>query len=673
MIRSNFNKPTDNHRQVDKLSAAKQSYPFQTPRFLLNQILATASLREINRLVLVYRIWLLAIGHGVVFSISLWLAFGLRFDFNIPWDMYDRLSIGFPAVLSTKMLIFFCLGHFHGWWRYVTFADLKSLLRASLWSLLVVVLVSHFVFPDPLPRSIVVMDGLLTALLLGSLRASFRLFRESTFLRSNPRSASLMVGTDHSSAILAHQIHAFPNMPYRVIGFVTNNVNRVGSRLGNIPILGTINEVRELASFHDVKVVLVLAGTITGKRLRKLMEQCDEREIKVKIIPPANEAFNGNDNFPIRDVEIKDLLRRDPIKLDSATISNKVAGKTVMVTGAGGSIGSEISRQLLRFKPKHLILMDSGENSLFLLDHELAQIADGTQLHVSVGDVRDATRLRKLFELHRPQLVLHAAAHKHVGVVESNVGEAVKTNVFGTKNIADVAAEYGVDRFVLVSTDKAVNPTSVMGVTKQIAERYVHALAQESKTAFLVVRFGNVLGSNGSVVPIFQEQIRQGGPVTVTDPRMTRFFMTIPEASQLVLQASSMGNGGETFVLEMGEQVLVVDLAKDLIRLSGLPLEAIDIVYTGARPGEKLCEQLYFDSEQLLETSHPKLQAAYHRPYAVNEVRDLIDQLFPFINGTNDEIKNKLKELVPEYQSDPAIDMVPMLPQNKSIDTAFVD
>jgi len=609
---------------------------------------------KLGRSIVTHRVWLLGIGHALVFILSFWLAFCLRFDFAVPADIYLRFQAALPAVLVVKIVIFYCLGHFHGWWRYVTFADLRSLLRASLLSLLVVVLVSHFLLPQTVPRSVVITDCLFTALFLGSLRASFRLFRESTFLRTDMREAALMVGADHSSAVLAHQIHSSPDLPYRIIGFIDNHSRRVGAHFGDIPVLGTPNELTEVAARHDVEVVLVIAGAIVGKRFRALMEQCEANDIEVKVIPSIGEVFSGKGVLPIRDIEINDLLRREPVELDSASISNQVTGKTVMVTGAGGSIGSEICRQLLSFRPRDLILVDCGENSLFLLNTELEQIAGSTRLHVCVADVRDANRMKTLFQEHRPMLVLHAAAQKHVGVVEDNAGEAIKTNVFGTKCVADLAAEFETDKFVLVSTDKAVNPTSVMGATKQLAERYVHALAQESSTAFLVVRFGNVLASNGSVVPLFQDQIRRGGPITITDPRMTRFFMTIPEASQLVLQASSMGRGGEVFVLEMGEQIRVLDLAQDLVRLSGLPSDAIEIVYIGARPGEKLFEELYFDEEESLETSHPKLRAAYHRPCSVHEIRQAIDQLVPVVNQSNQQIRAKLTEIVPEYLYTPA-------------------
>jgi FlaA1/EpsC-like NDP-sugar epimerase len=296
-------------------------------------------------------------------------------------------------------------------------------------------------------------------------------------------------------------------------------------------------------------------------------------------------------------------------------------------------------------------LVGRGENRIFTIQRELITLDPSASLHACIGDVTDEDRMRQLFEEHRPEVIFHAAAHKHVPLMEENVGEAVKTNIFGTRCLADLADEYGVLTFVFISTDKAVHPTSVMGVTKNIAERYVHALSQESSTQFTVVRFGNVLGSEGSVVPIFQEQIRRGGPITVTDPRMKRFFMTIPEASQLVLQAAGMGSGGEIFVLEMGEPVRIVDLARDLIRLSGLPEDAIEISFNGIRRGEKLFEELYFDDEQTLPTSHPKLRAAYARPCSLSSARRTASELAQLMHGPEGSIRQKLHETVPEYRS----------------------
>jgi FlaA1/EpsC-like NDP-sugar epimerase len=486
---------------------------------------------------------------------------------------------------------------------------------------------------------------------LGGARASLRVFREHfrpIFDRRECRWA-LLVGADFASGILAHQIQSNFQLSYRIRGFVTADGTFKGSRLGQIPILGKLENIREIAAAAQATDVLVTAGTLPGPQLRLLMDACRETGMNLKIIRPVEDRLNGDHRIPIRDIEINDLLRREPVQLDTETIGSLIEGRTVMVTGAGGSIGSEICRQVIRFKPRALVLVGNGENPIFGVEKELEALHTPTLLHARIADVTDRPRMRQVFETYRPEVVFHAAAHKHVPLMEANVGAAVKNNVFGTKCLADLADEFGVRHFVFISTDKAVHPSSVMGVTKQIAERYIHTRSQSSATRYMVVRFGNVLGSDGSVVPIFQEQIRRGGPITITDPRMTRFFMTIPEASQLVLQAASMGRGGEIFVLEMGEPVKIVDLARDLIRLSGLPEHAVEIVYTGVRPGEKLFEELYFDDEQTLPTSHPKVLAAYHRPYSLGEVRQAIAQLEAILHEPDGAIRQKLHEIVPEY------------------------
>ena len=341
------------------------------------------------------------------------------------------------------------------------------------------------------------------------------------------------------------------------------------------------------------------------------------------------------------------------MNLDTGLIGGEIEGKRVLVTGAGGSIGSEICRQLIQFQPSELILVDHRENSVFLIHNELKRNEQNdTILHPAVGDILDERRMRALFQQFQPEYVYHAAAHKHVGLMEISSGEAIKNNVLGTRRVAEIADEHNVKKFVLVSTDKAVNPTSIMGCTKHIAERFVLSLAQNSQTAFVVVRFGNVLGSNGSVVPLFKEQIARGGPVTLTDPRMTRFFMTIPEASQLVLQAGSMGQGGEIFVLDMGEQVLIIELAKTLIRLSGLPENSIEIQTVGIRPGEKLYEELHIDPDQLLETDHVKINAAWQSSEPLHEITAHTDGLIELAYSPNELIRERMKKLIPEYQDD---------------------
>ena len=493
----------------------------------------------------------------------------------------------------------------------------------------------------------------MTFVVLGAVRASWRMFREvlQPMLGSRDCRWALLVGTDLSNGILAHQIQSHFHLPYRVRGLLATEEVGKGARLGQIPILGKLEDVCEIASVYRATDVLVVAGTLPGRRLRELMQACERGKLNLKIMRSLEDRLEGDNHVPIRGIEINDLLGRDPVTLDTENIGKLLEGRRVMVTGAGGSIGSEICRQIVRYNPQSLILVGRGENRIFAIERELRDLHVPAALHPCIADITNRQRMEQIFQEHRPEVVFHAAAHKHVPLMEANVGEAVRNNVFGTKCLADLADQYGVMSFVMISTDKAVRPTSVMGVTKQIAERYVHTLSQESATRFTVVRFGNVLGSAGSVVPIFQEQIRNGGPITVTDPRMTRFFMTIPEASQLVLQAATMGAGGEIFVLEMGEPVKIVDLARDLIRLSGLPEHAIEITFTGVRRGEKLYEELYFEDEQTLPTSHPKVRAAYHRPYSLDEVRRAIAQLERSVCEPEEMLRRKLHEIVPEFKS----------------------
>ena len=596
-----------------------------------------------------HRVWLLAFGHLLIFATSYCLAFALRFDLAIPEHQVRQLWATLPTILSVKLATFYLIGHFHGWWRYVTFADLVALMKASVLSLLFVVLINFYLLEGMIPRFVVVVDCLITALVIGALRASWRLCREQDFLNRHDRRSAIVVGADHQSGLMAHQVHSHPDLPYRIVGFVDANVVKHGTRLGGIPVLGSLEDLSTISSSLKVTDILVAADALTGNDLRHLMDICEAQQLQLKVVPSLINQFSNETSLPIRDVEINDLLQREPVQLDMDKIGDEVAGKTVMITGAGGSIGSEISRQLLKFRPSTLVLVERGENSLFLIHNELAAESKGVDLQPVVADVLEESRMRSVYQQHRPDFVFHAAAHKHVGLMEGNSGECVRNNVLGTKCVADLANEFKALKFVLISTDKAVNPTSVMGASKQIAERYIHTMAQESDTAFVVVRFGNVLGSNGSVVPLFRRQIRRGGPVTVTDERMTRFFMTIPEASQLVLQAAAMGKGGEIFVLEMGDQIYIVDLARDLIRLSGLPAGSVKIDFVGIRPGEKLYEELYNDEEQMLETAHPKVRAAYHRPYSAAAVRSAIDELRQTLDEGDAVVKQTLKRIVPEY------------------------
>ncbi|MBN1394773.1 MAG: polysaccharide biosynthesis protein [Pirellulales bacterium] len=599
------------------------------------------------------RSWALAGMHLVVFAAAYWGAYLLRFGFVVSTETFTQFIVSVGWVIGIQLAVFGISGQFYGWWRYVTFADFAALLYASSIAFFAVTTVSYFIPGVHIPRGVLGIDFMLMVGMLCSLRASWRMFREvfQPMLNGGDYRLALLVGTDLSNGILAHQIQSHFRLPYRVRGFLATDDRPAGGRLGRIPILGKLEDVQEIAAAYRATDVLVVAGSLPGGRLRRLMDECEASDLNLKIIRSLEDRLEGDNRVPIRDIEINDLLRREPVSLDTDKIGNLLEGKRVLVTGAGGSIGSEICRQIVAFKPQSLVLLGRGENRIFAIENELKSVPASTAIRACIADVTNRQRMEQVFNEHRPEVVFHAAAHKHVPLMEANVGEAIRNNVLGTKCVADLADRFGASSFVLVSTDKAVNPTSVMGATKQIAERYVHTLSQESATRFIVVRFGNVLGSNGSVVPLFQEQIRRGGPITVTDKRMTRFFMTIPEASQLVIQAATMGAGGEIFVLEMGEQVRIVDLARDLIRLSGLPENAIDIVYTGIRPGEKLFEELYFEDEQTLPTSHPKLRAAYHRHYSLAEVRRAIAQLQRLVNDPEELLRRKLREIVPEFNS----------------------
>ena len=607
--------------------------------------------RQRGRNYLKFRVWLMALIHLVAFSLVYWMAFLLRFDFAIPPDGLKIFWATLPWVLGVKFIVFLLAGQYDGWWTYVTFNDLIALARLSIAATFFFAAGQYFLGLGYIPRSVIVIDCLGAIAVLGMVRGAWRLYREQFWPILNPSEFrwAVMVGTDHATGMLASQMQTYRELPYRVRGLLATDDRTVGSRLGQIPILGRLEDVREVAAACGANTVLVTAGTLAGPSLRNLMDACKQSGLELKIIRSIQDRLGGDHRIPIRDIEISDLLRRAPVQLDMNIIGRLIEGRTVMVTGAGGSIGSEICRQVLRFNPRTLLLVGRGENRIFKIERKLRAIYSGAVLQPCIADVTDEARMRQLFTQFHPEVVFHAAAHKHVPLMELNVGEAIRNNVLGTKVMAEIADEFGTRNFVFISTDKAVHPTSIMGVSKQIAERFVHAISQISSTCFTVVRFGNVLGSDGSVVPIFQDQIRRGGPITVTDARMMRFFMTIPEASQLVLQAAAMGQGGEIFVLEMGEPVKIVDLARDLIRLSGLPEDSIEISFTGIRPGEKLYEELYFDDEETLPTAHPKLRAAYHRPYTLSEVRGTIAQLHELIHAPEVELRRKLCEVVEEY------------------------
>jgi FlaA1/EpsC-like NDP-sugar epimerase len=440
---------------------------------------------------------------------------------------------------------------------------------------------------------------------------------------------------------------------YNIVGFIDDDPEKHGMRLNGIPVLGAADSLNELVKKHRVEKVIIALPSATGKVIRSIVEKCENAQVRFKIIPGLGDLIKGKISVSqIKDVEIEDLLRRDPVALDEVEISNYLVGKNVLVSGAGGSIGSEICRQVARFKPERLILLDNAETPLYFIEKELVSSHPELRVIPIIGDIRHKEKIAKTFDLFKPEVVFHAAAYKHVPMMEYNPVEAVLNNIGGTMTLADAAHRFGVTDFVMISTDKAVNPTNVMGVSKRVAELYIQSLAETSATRFTTVRFGNVLGSNGSIIPLFKDQIRNGGPVTVTDPKVVRYFMTIPEATQLVLQAGCIGSGGEIFLLDMGEPVRIVELAEELIRLSGFtPHEDIEIVYSGLRPGEKLFEELLVAGEGVKPTIHEKIKVlapvCLDRAWLSNE----LDYLFVAASAHDVwGVLASLRSLVPEFK-----------------------
>ncbi|MFM8893483.1 MAG: polysaccharide biosynthesis protein [Planctomycetia bacterium] len=606
--------------------------------------------------------------HAVIFAVVFWFAFFIRRDFSVDreWLMVYAKTV-FGVVLITAG-IFFALGHCHVSWRRISFRELTALIWAATLAMLVMATVEGFFLSSGrfsglprVPRSVIVLDWAGTVLTIGGIRALWRSIREELrpIFMSKPIRTALIVGADESGDLLARGLMSSESNQYLVAGFLDDDPALRHSRVGGFPVVGCTDDARREVERCRVDEVMVRSGSLTGKRFRQLLEACAEAGAEVKVVPAIDELLGSADpssHVRLRPVEIKDLLRRDPVSLDTRAVRAIIEGKTVLVTGAGGSIGSEICRQVLRFRPGKVLLVERAENPLFLIEQEFLRLEPRPPFEPLVADVTDSARMEQIVAEHRPDVIFHAAAHKHVPMMEANPSEAIKNNILGTRTLARLADRYGVHTFVMISTDKAVNPTSVMGCSKLIAERFVQALSSTSRTTFLVVRFGNVLGSNGSVVPIFQEQIRLGGPITITHPEISRFFMMIPEASQLVIQAAAMGRGGEIFVLDMGESVKIVDLARDLIGLSGLAEDDIEIVFTGLRPGEKLYEELYFDDEARQPTEHPKVFSARHREMTLDAIEGVIEGLAATVDAPPDVVRERFRLLVPEYAAsvDPA-------------------
>ena len=626
---------------------------------------------KFQELIFRYRVLILLLVHAVLFVGIYWCAYLMRFTLDVPQRHIDLFWKGLPAVLSIKVGVFMWLRSFHGWWRHVSFSDFISLLRSAVVATTAVAAADYFFLWKQIPRTVMLNDLVMTIVVIGGLRSVWRVWDEriAPLDRKRSNTRALLIGSGFESAKLAHLINGQAKLGVRIIGLVAPSRSQKGRRFSDLRVVGHLGSLPALVKQHRAETVFLASGSVPAKDLRALLDSASDSGFKVKILPKLSDQLRGVDKLPIREVAFDDLLRRKPVNLDIGSIARIAKGKTVLVTGAGGSIGSELCRQIARFAPARIILLGRGENRIYQIERELKNETELVKFIPRIATITDKKRMTEIFESHRPDLVFHAAAHKHVPLVEQNVGESIINNVKGTKIIADLAHQFNAERFVMVSTDKSVNPTSMMGCTKQMAERYCQSLAATSKTKFISTRFGNVLGSAGSVVPLFQEQIRKGGPITVTDPRMTRYFMTIPEASQLVVQAASMGEGGEIFVLEMGEPVRIVDLAKDLIRLAGHPQDSIDIVFSGMRPGEKLYEELYYENETSTPTKHDQILSSHSRTFPSDVVQNQVNRLIESAYKSESEIRRLMKEIVPEYDPPEIETRAPVPPPASSRET----
>ena len=602
----------------------------------------------------------------IIFSLA--LAHLLRFNFNIPTtEDYDNLLLGTPVMIVIRVFSFFIFKTYAGIILHTSIEDAQrifwavlsgSIFMATLGNLGFYKITGHFA----LPYSILIIDFLVSIFMLTAYRALVKILYIEFRNGKKDKKFVAIYGAGETGITTKTALERDMGNKFSVNAFFDDNSNFRKKRLLGVTIYpGKFLERYLLA--NQPQLLVISDNNISTDKKQEIFELCLKYNVKVRNVPPVEKWINGELSLQqIKEINIDDLLERDPIQLDWENIENQLKNKTILITGAAGSIGSEIARQVLRFHPKLLVLLDQAETPLYEIDIELSNTFSHLKHEVVIGDIRNYERMQHIFKSYRPDIVYHAAAYKHVPMMEANPSEAILTNISGTGITADLAKEFHVEKFVFVSTDKAVNPTNIMGASKRMAEIYVQSLNHfkentNTNTKFITTRFGNVLGSNGSVIPLFKKQIASGGPVTVTHPEMTRYFMTIPEACQLVLEAGCMGKGGEIYVFDMGKSIKILDLAKSMIRLSGLELEKdIQITFTGLRPGEKLFEELLNPSETSLPTHHKKIMIATVREYNFEKIKSVVNKLtYLFDKQNNNELVKILKKYIPEYKSNNSI------------------
>ena len=603
------------------------------------------------------RIALLVILDLLIITVSGFLALYIRFDFQfskMEMGYVDRELKYLPLNLMITLLLFVLFKLYRSVWRFASANEFLNVISACSASTLIQIVIMSFM-KMRMPVSYYMMKYVILIVGVGSLRFAYRILRmlqeKRMGLRKDSRKNTMVVGAGEAGAMIIKEFQNSRYLDQKVCCVIDDNEAKQGKYLRGVKIMGGRDDIRYLAHELQIDEIIVALPSASQSQVKEILQICQETGCELKVLPGLYQMINGEISVSkLRKVEIEDLLGREPIKLQVESVMGYVAGKVILVTGGGGSIGSELCRQIVAHKPKRLIIVDIYENNAYDIQQELKRKSPELDLVVLIASVRHTHRMNSIFETYRPDIVYHAAAHKHVPLMEDSPNEAIKNNVFGTYKTAKAADKYGVQRFVLISTDKAVNPTNIMGASKRICEMIIQMMNNHSKTDFVAVRFGNVLGSNGSVIPLFKKQIEQGGPVTVTHPEIIRYFMTIPEAVSLVLQAGALAKGGEIFVLDMGEPVKILDLAKNLIRLSGFkPFEDIPIEFTGLRPGEKLYEELLMSEEGLRETENKLIHIGKPIEFDEERFRKELEELRKTADQDSEAIRQKVQEIVPTY------------------------
>jgi len=601
-----------------------------------------------------YRKILVVFMDMALIAISFFLAFYLRFDGHVPPAHMAGYYTWMPALVGIRLGFFLFFDLYGGMWRYASINDLLAIIKAAGSGSMVFVLVIVFFHGlVGFPRSVFITEFIFTIVFIGGSRFALRVHREVfPKKRGFTEKKLLVVGAGDAGYMLLREIKNNPALNYRVVGFIDDEKLKQNMKIHGVPVLGGRHDIARVAASAGVDEIIIAIPSATRYQLQPIVDECEKARVKVKITPAIGDLINGTITFSqIREVQIEDLLGRDAVQVDREIIKKYIAGKRVLVTGAGGSIGGAICRKVMRFNPRSLILFGRGEYSIYEIHNELSALKGETELFQVIGGASDKRRLDAIFKQYKPEIIFHAGADKHVPLLELNPGEAILNNIIFTKHLIEIAEDHGVQKVVCISTDKAADPVSVMGCAKRIVEMIIQSRKSQT-TATMGVRFGNVLGSRGSVIPLFRRQIASGGPVTVTHPDMVRYFMTIPEAARLVLQAGAMGKCGELFLLDMGNPVRIVDLARQMIRLSGLePGKDVEIKYTGLRPGEKLVESLTGENEVLYRSDHPKIfLLKFHGPQPQVLAHDIEELYAMAMEAGSGNIRKKLRQMVPNYQ-----------------------